>query len=1224
MFTDIARGVNDFIDALKANVDFDSFTNMFSKIINILSNNNTKIFDTLKNVIESIFNIIKPIMGVLTPLFVEASNFVVDILPKAIDFLYQLSERIKSFTESLIPSSDTISGLQTLFKGVFDILSAIGQVLGTVFLSLWDSLGQILRNLLPDGKEFGDILTTIGTKLTEFADKIKGLVDGKDGVPKLSELMGSITDKFIKFMDTFKNLNLLETFVGLIKRIGDGIKLALGGTEDMSLLDTITEKIKGFLQGIKDILSDEHGQLDMVKVFEAGGIAAVFKKLFDFIKDFKERTNDLKGIFGFIDDFKEIFESLAKSFEDWTKAQNLKFVATAMLEMAGAMFVLSMIDPVALGKATIAMAGMFNMIERVLVILSSLDKGKVAAGAAAIASIGTAMLEMSAAIAIMGNMDLDDLAKGLLSVALMMQMMVKVVQELTSIQGEMPKVVGTLIGLAIALNLLVLPIELLGRMDLLDLAKGLGAVAIMMYGMVTAVGTLAKTTKESDLIGTGFAMIEMAIGINLLASAVTKVADLSWEQIGKGLAVMAAGLVAMVGAAKVVDAANLTDELVAVGGSLIMLGVAMVLMSTAAQGIANVSWEDLGKMAAVLAGALIALGVASALINGPNLFLIASAILMVAEAIALLTTTLLAAEVIGPIAMGLGAALNGIKDSLVNFANNAAASAFLDFLQNLILFIPKLAVGIAQGIIEMVVTLGNGIGQIVDAVVKIGSAVIGGLRELLPQIFDLVRETLEQVFQLLIDETPRLFEALSVFFQQLWPFLGEQLHGFFGFLTTYFTELLTFLQTEGPMLVETIRLMIDTVLQAIITEAPRFGETFLALLGTILNVIQTSVPQIAETLLSLLSNLLQQLAAYIPQIADSAMQIILGFLKAVSDNIGSIVESAFSIAIAFMQGLTEKMPEIVDTAFKMVIGFIDGLASAIEENHQALFEAIGHLIKAIVDALIDGITMIAKGAADLISGFLAEFDPVKLGQSLLDAGANLVKGIINGVVDWAGHLWDEVGKMAQGAIDTITGVFEEHSPSRAGYRAGAYLAEGVALGIDDSSDLAISSAGAMATGVLGALDDLELEMDTKDLSPSINASYRSSVTSDMDTSPTITPVVDDSSIAKGIDALNAVVASLPEQITTNLNAQISVDNNIYRMLEVIKTNIQSIDSIQGKMNTNFGSLLDGINSNTTEVVGWISKNPGVYIDSGTLVGAIAPAMDNALGGRQTLVGRGVL
>ena len=1276
-FNGLADGFNNFIDMLRSTVDFSAFSDFFNHLIEAMTSDKVDAFKIFMNVFSGLVDIFKAFLAVAAPVAAAFANIFGPAISEALQFIRELSDRFKAFTSSLVANEQVISGIQNLFEGVFSILKAVGEVIGNVLLAAWDSLGRILASILPDGQSLGETLTNLGDKLKGVSEVIASLVSGEDGVPKLSDIISSLTDKFVNFFTILKNIDLLEKLKDLFGLIGDGIKRALGGTEDMSLFDVFIDKIKGFLDRLKTIFSDDNGNLDFVKIFEAGGIGVMLKKLFDFLKDIGKHVSDAKGIFKFITEFKDLISDVAESVQGKFKAESVKAVATAMLEIAGAMFILAAIDPLALGKAIIAMSVMFDMIEQALFVLSRIDKGSVAAGAAAIAAMGTAILEMTAAVYILGSMDLVSAAQGVLAIAAMLQIMVAAVKKLSAIEKDVPKVAASMIALALAIDLLAISVKVLGGMDLFSLAKGLVAVAAMMAGLVIAMEHLGKISNEAKLGTAAASMLLVAVAIKMLGSTVKSMAGLSWEGIAKGLVVMAAGLTAMVGAAAIVDKANLSDELMAVGTSLIMLGAAMALLSLSVNGLANVSWEDIGKAAVVLAGALVMLGIAAAVINGPNLLMIGSAILMVAQAVALLVAAITAAQIIEPIVMAIGNAFTGINAALTDFANNASANMFLDFLKNAILFLPKLAVGLAQALIEMVVTLGEGAAKIVAAVVKLGKEILKGISELLPEIFNIVRTFIEELITTVVTEIPRIFEALNAFFTELWAFLIEQTPHFFEWLTTVVSELLTFLQTQAPMIIETIRLGLDTILQAIITEAPVIGETLLTLLYTVLDVINTAIPEITGTLLNLLTTLLQQLAEFVPQMAQAALEMLGGFLQAIAENIGQITESAITIALEFINGIIEKMPEIVDTAFKMVIAFIDGLAEAIRANHQALFDAIGNLIMAIVEAIGDGVSSVVGSGDNLIENLInaigsfvgAVFDiACTLISSLLDgilsflgdifdAGCQLIQNLLDGIGGFVSDLYNAACDLINSFIEGIGSFFTnlwnagcelvdnliKGITSFDLWEAGSNLVQGfidgIWSGLGGVWDAACGLANEAWNAITGTLDEHSPSRLTYGGGKNFTLGFINGI-SDFSKNAANTSA----EMARGVlvafnDAINKDANSYSPMIspvidtshiqsgmhdindfmysipnTYGITANIDQDNALKRQL---------ID-IMGERN-DYSEILAGMHSLRDEIgqLGAQMSRMQIVMDSGVLVGELTPDIDTAMGQRQILASRGV-
>ena len=1200
MFQNIAKSINGFIDTIRKNIDFSAFQDLFASIINTITSDKVDLFGSFENIIMSVVNVFKALFAVVTPVATAFAEVMAPAVEKIGLFIKDVTTRFRDFTESLIANEPVMKGIHDLFTGIFKVISAVGEVLGDVFLGLWDGFASLISSFLPDGKEFGDILTDIGKGLSDFAEIIKSMVSGEDGVPKFSDVIGGITDRLKGFFEVLKSLDLLEKLKGLIDAIFKGIKHALGGTDDMSMLDVIIEKVQSFMTRLKDIFSDDDGNLDFEKVFTTGGIIAIIDRIVGFMQDFSKNTSGFSNIVSILKTFADGIGEALEALKNRMKVDTIKMIADSLLEIAIALFVIAMIDPIALGQAMTAVGAIFTAISQLLEKIAGFktnDTGQLAAAAGAIAAIGTSMLLLSIALAIMGNMDFDDMLQGLLGVSVLLGELTLVIIAFSKFaDADAVAGTGSLIALAIALDLLIIPVKMFGDMNLDQLGKGLVSTSILLGELVASAILLSNFAGKFGVTD-GIGLILMAEAIKVLGKTVIMLKDLTWEELGKGLAVFTAGLVGMVGAAAIISVAHLGDDILELGAALMMLGISMGMFAVALHGIAGLTWEDLGKGLAVFAAALLGLGIASYAINGANLLMIGGAIFLIATAFTELSIAINLTQILGPLCQSLAAGLNAIKDSAVQFANNAAFESFLGMLQRFLLFLPELATGLAGAFITFLATIASKGAELVTAFVTLGASILAGLTTLLPQVFEFLGTFFTQIWTFIQTQVPQFFETLNVIFGQLWPFLQEQTPQFFAWLGTVLSGAIQFLAEHSIELVQAISSVLDTILQAIINEAPKIGEAAKSILDTVLNLLMTEIPNITATVLALITALLTQLATFVPIMADMALKIILGFLKAVADNIDDIVQSGIDIALGFIKGVTEKMDDIVDAAFKMLIGFIEGLAKAIDENHQALFDAVGHLITAIFNAIVDGVVTIATGAQKLITGFMDEFDGEQLMQDLANIGSNLVQGVINGIVSFGGFLWDAAGNLATGALNALADTFRVESPSKEGFEIGGYLVQGLTNGVNENSEEFISATGDMAYGALESLDALNQTPEFE---------------------PVISPVLDDSNVQNGLDLANA-----------DMQAAIHQDINIISN-DIISKQQSMIENLANRLTNNthelYQNLQNHLNSINQGLVAQANAINGmqVVLDSGALVGNISADIDSSLGSAASLYRRGVI
>ena len=1237
MFKGIADSIANFINGMKdaGVIDFSGIRTFFNQLIGILNGSMGDQFSIITNFFTALSNIFKTLVGLVGPVADAFAEIFGKELVSAVSYLGEFVSRFRDLTEAFVPSQSLMQGIKTLFEGIFSVVAALAHVVGDTFLAAWDGLGKIFATILPTGKDLGDMLSTLGNYLKRVSESIRDLTGNNKDLPTFTDVISKFSEKIAELIKSVKDAAILKGAGEIIKNFFANIKEALFGSSDITILEGIILKLKELFKTIKDVITDGQG-LNPGDVIGAGVIGVIILKLTELLKGLYDTT---KGAGQFVKTISEIGDSIAGLIGSITGAgaeeSTIKQVAKSLLMIAGAVFIISIIDPVSLAKAIAAISYLFTMIQTLVNGINNLDKGSLASAAGAITALGTALLMLSVGVYILGNMNLVDLAKGMVAVVLMLNAIVVVAKEFSTFEKDLVKGAGQLILMAIAIDLLAISVKTLGNMDFESMAHGLLGTIALIFALARASEMIGKDFSFGDAAG----LLAMAIGLRILASAVTEIGSLDLPSFAIGMAGVALSLGLLIVAVKALteESTALAQEstsILAIGEALLLLSISIRIMASAIKTLGSMDFGSLvqgllglaaglaamviavkemvafgsaeAAMAlAALAAAILPLAIAIKIMGSLNFGQVATGLIALGGALAIF---IIAANAITPVVasgmlalagaialVGAGMLAFGVGLTAIGLAVSTSGTALLWFLEQLITFLPQAATAFANAIGAFLAALANNASTILQALTSLLGAALGAIQAVLPQIFEIVRTVIDQILQTLIAEIPRVFEVLGVFFEQLWGFLATQVPNFFAFLTTFFTELFTFLQTEGPMLIETIRLMLDTVLQAIIAEAPVFAEAFTVLIMSALTTIQTIGPELITTLLQLLTDLLTQLATFTPQMAQAAMDILLAFLNTVANNIQQITESAISIAVAFINGIAEKLPEVIDAAFNLIIQFIDGLATAIDNNHNALFDAIGHLIESIVNAVKDGIGRVGNAAGDLVVGPGGIVD--SLGgfvHDLFDAGANLVQGFIDGLVSMPGRVWDAACGIARDAWNAITGTLDEHSPSRLTFGGGVNFVLGFVNGIDDRAALAASASASMAYGAISAFDD--------------------AIGSGIDKyAPTITPVVNAPVIQGGLidtQSINDILSSA-DNIDANLNMRHSMDEQILDAINV-NSDYSSILSEMGNLRSDLSTFANSI------------SKMQVIMDSGVLVGMLTPGIDRALGIRQNLSERGVI
>lgn len=153
---------------------------------------------------------------------------------------------------------------------------------------------------------------------------------------------------------------------------------------------------------------------------------------------------------------------------------------------------------------------------------------------------------------------------------------------------------GTLMKIATAIAILVGAILVLSFIDSDKLSQAIGAIT-MLFGEL--VGSMALFTKfGGDFKGVTkacTAMISISLSVLILAAALKKISDLSWEELGKGLVGVTVMLGEVVGAAILLS--KFGGKIKGVGVPMILIAAALKILASVCKDMSELGWEDLAK-----------------------------------------------------------------------------------------------------------------------------------------------------------------------------------------------------------------------------------------------------------------------------------------------------------------------------------------------------------------------------------------------------------------------------------------------------------------------------------------------------------------------------------------------------------------------------------------------------------------------------------------------------
>lgn len=700
--------------------------------------------EALKNAFDALMSVVEPIKQALSDVFPKVSG----------ERLAELTQNLADFTKSLILTDEEAEKVRKAFAGFFSIVK-----IGVDFIK---SLGQGVLELIKglNGVD-GDILD-VAANLGEWAINMRKTLEGMNFFDKMADklksTLGMLGDKISEVSGLVSKNFKMPSFEGFVKVLSGiwnfiskiGSKIAAFGAQLGSVLtnaldtDTIEDAFNilnsalgsGILIGIKNFINDI-----------GGGFG-------DAIENINDAFKSLGGV----------LETYQKSMN----ADILKKIATSIAILAGSLWLLASIDPQKLTTAIAAMTGLMAELLGSVALLGNMDLGKlskVGATMTIIEGAATAILILAGAMKILSTINLEDSIKGLTVVGVLLTELSLFVSK-TDFKKGMITAGAAMIEMGIALNILALALKQFGNMSLEQIGKGLGTMA----GALTAIVLAFKMMPDKGSFGNGAALLVAAAGIEILALALGQMGNMDGTQIASALITMAFALGELVialnlmegtlpGSAALLIAATaigvLTPALLLlgqmngkeIGAALITLAGALTIM-----GVAGLLLMPVIPAIIALAGSLALIGVAVAGI-GAGVALAGVGLSALATGIGMLATVTAGSAT--AIVASLSVIITGLVTLLPTVASEIAKSigSFAETLGDVIPTIveagKKIILALLEGIVDivpnlvdtgltLVVSLLESISKNIKKIVTLGmNIVIGfieGIKSKLPEL----------------------------------------------------------------------------------------------------------------------------------------------------------------------------------------------------------------------------------------------------------------------------------------------------------------------------------------------------------------------------------------------------------------------------------------------------------------------------------------------------------
>ena len=1027
------------------------------------------------------------------------------------------------------------------FEEAKEMWSKVSDIFGKIIGDAAEARNKLLQGWADGGgrddmiQSFKNIFESIKSIVNPIREAFRDIFPKTtaDQLIRITESIKNFTSKLIlsdkaqeKLKSTFKGFfAVIDIGITVIKEIVKGVSKLIGSFAGVakSILG-VSGSFGDWISGIRDNIK-ESGIFAKV----IGGIVTILQKFIDVIKKvvsvlkqkfvspgFEGFLAVMSGIWNVIkfvaDKIMQVFGALGKGLLNAFRAGDFK---TAMDVLNGGIIATMLLKVKgfmsSLSEGFSSLGGITSIIDDIKGIFGSLKDALTAyqkdLQAKTLMKIASAIAILAASILVIASIDPTRLAESLGAVTVLFADLMGSMALFTRIGGGKGLFTASIAMTAMSTSVLILASALKKVSSIDPEDMKSGIVGVAALSAIVVAVAKVMASDTKTIIKGTTGLIAFALAIKILASACADISELSWGEMIKGLVGVGALMTAV---SLFLNNTKFSLKAVATGTGIVLLAAAMKILASACADFGSMSWEGMLKGIAGLAMTLSIVGIA--LNSMPkNMVGIGLGLIGVSTAILILSAALNSMGGMSWEEIGKGLLTLGSALTILTIGLHAMSGTLAG---SAALVIASIAIGMLVPSLLLLSlmsweSIAKGLVTLAGAFTVIGIAgfVLGPM---IPVILGLGAA-------LALVGVGVLAAGIGI-----------------TALSVGLTALAVSFMTNSAAIVAGVMLIINSIIGLIPAIIAAIGDGIILICNTIAgsigaicsaiaaiivavcDAIIVSLPKLTECVGKILDALLNLIVEYIPKITDAGMKVIIGFLDGIAQNIGKVVEKAVLVITKFIEGIGSQIPVIIDCAFGFILDFINGIGDAIETYTPQITTAAVNL------------------------------------------GMSIVKGVVKGLASVPGAIWSGICDVGNSIKNGFKSFFGINSPAKEMEFIGQGIDEGIVVGLEQYKG-----------AVVGASEEVGNSAITS-MSNAIS-SISDVIDSDIDSQPTIRPVLDLSNIESGAGAIDGMFGMTPS---------VDVLSNVGSINSMMSRNQNGGNSDVVSAIDTLGSKIDGMSGNT--------------------------------------------
>ena len=306
---------------------------------------------------------------------------------------------------------------------------------------------------------------------------------------------------------------------------------------------------------------------------------------------------------------------------------------------------------------------------------------------------------------------------------------------------------------------------------------------------------------------------------------------------------------------------------------------------------------------------------------------------------------------------------------------------------------------------------------------------VNNLMSALMPVIEQVGATLQSLAQAVLPIITAAIQWIVPIIQQVVGIITQLVTMLMSILIPVINSIVSLIQAALPIIVG----IISTSLNVIMTIWNAIWPVLQAVIQHVFNIIQTTI----QTVLGVIQGIIQVVTGIISGDWGAVWEGIKTIVGSIWDGIINIISSGFDFLGNLFSSVLNMLKSLWDSAWNAITSFLsnawNNITTAVSNGIKGVIEFFTNLPGNILSALGD------------------------LGTLLLDVGADLMAGLVDGILGGAAKVGESIMGAITGAVDAVKNFLGIASPSKLFRSFGQYTMQGLSIGVEREAPSAAKS-----------------------------------------------------------------------------------------------------------------------------------------------------------------------